>query len=197
MDDFLSTTLIMLFIMDPLGNIPVFLSVLKCVKPERRNKVLLRELFISLIVILVFFFIGKYVMSLMHFTQESISISGGLILLIIALKMIFPQKHDESENYNDEPFIVPLAVPLVAGPSAFAVIILLPQTPLKIMFTNLTAILIAWLITSMILACSTSLYRMLKEKGVRAVERLMGMLLVIMATQMLIDGIKVIIGATK
>ncbi|HBM17148.1 MAG TPA: hypothetical protein DD381_12520 [Lentisphaeria bacterium] len=197
MDAFLSTTLVMFFIMDPLGNIPIFLSALKSVKPDRRKKVLTRELFISLIVILLFFFIGKYIMSLMHFTQESISISGGLILLIIALKMIFPQSHDEAEKYEDEPFIVPLAIPLVAGPSAFAVIILLPQVPLKTMFLNLGAILTAWLVTAVILTFSTSLYKILKEKGVRAVERLMGMLLVIMATQMLINGIRTIISSSK
>jgi len=197
MDAFLSTALIMLFIMDPLGNIPIFLSALKGVKPERRKAVLIRELLISLIVILLFFFIGKYLISLLHLTQESISISGGLILLIIALKMIFPQKHDESEQYEDEPFIVPLAVPLVAGPSAFAVIILLPQTPIKTMFINLGAIIVAWLITATLLACSNILYKVLKEKGVRAVERLMGMLLVILATQMLIDGLKAIITSPK
>ena len=197
MKDFLSTALIMLFIMDPLGNIPVFLSVLKNVKPERRRTVLIRELIVSLIVLLAFFFIGKYIMSLMHLTGESISISGGLILLIIALKMIFPQKHEESEDTEEEPFIVPLAIPLVAGPSAFAVILLLPQTPTKVLFMNLAAIIVSWVITAIILAFSTNLYKILQEKGVRAMERLMGMLLVILATQMLIDGIKIIIAAPK
>ena len=136
MKTFLSTVLIMFFIMDPLGNVPIFLSVLKGVKPERRRSILIRELVISLIVLLIFFFVGKYVMSLLHLTQESISISGGLILLIIALKMIFPQKQELSEQSNEEPFIVPLAIPLIAGPSVFAVILLLPQTPVMTLILN-------------------------------------------------------------
>lgn len=197
MDSFLSTVLIMFFIMDPLGNVPVFLSILKGVKPERRRRVLIRELFISLIVLLVFFFVGKYIMSLLHLTQESISISGGLILLIIALKMIFPQRHEVAEHFEEEPFIVPLAIPLVAGPSAFAVILLLPQTPTSTLILNLSAILVAWFVTSIILACSTNLYKLLKVRGLIAMEKLMGMLLVILATQMLIDGLKIIIFAGK
>ena len=197
MDAFLSTALIMFFIMDPLGNVPVFLSVLKSVKPERRRRVLIRELFISLIVLLVFFFVGKYVMSLLHLTQESISISGGLILLIIALKMIFPQRRDISEQFEEEPFIVPMAIPLVAGPSAFAVILLLPQTPTTTLMLNLAGILLAWFVTAIILASSTMLYKLLKVRGLIAVERLMGMLLVILATQMLIDGLKTIILSSK
>lgn len=197
MDAFLSTVLIMFFIMDPLGNIPIFLSVLKGVKPERRRKVLIRELFISLLVILMFFFVGKYIMSLLRLTQESITISGGLILFIIALKMIFPQRREASDEVVEEPFIVPLAVPLVAGPSAFAVILLLPQAPAATLILNLSAILTAWLMTAIILASSTALYNILKLRGIIAVERLMGMLLVILATQMLINGLKIIIFAAR
>ncbi len=197
MKTFLSTVLIMFFIMDPLGNVPIFLSVLKGVKPERRRSILIRELVISLIVLLIFFFVGKYVMSLLHLTQESISISGGLILLIIALKMIFPQKQELSEQSNEEPFIVPLAIPLIAGPSVFAVILLLPQTPVMTLILNLCAMLTAWGISSVILACSTNLYKILKVRGLLAMEKLMGMLLVILATQMLIDGLKMVIHAGK
>lgn len=192
MDVFLSTVLIMFFIMDPLGNVPIFLSVLKGVKPERRRKVLIRELFISLIVLLIFFFIGKYVMSLLRLTQESISISGGLILLIIALKMIFPQRQNISEQSADEPFIVPLAIPLVAGPSVFAVILLLPQTPTSTLILNLGAVITAWTGTAIILSSSTYLHKILKVRGLIAMEKLMGMLLVILATQMLINGLKAI-----
>lgn len=180
--------------MDPIGNVPVFFSVLKTVPEERRKKILIRELVVALLILLVFFFIGKYLMNFLRLTQESISISGGIILFIIALKMIFPSSYGDFTEYpNQEPFIVPLAIPLVAGPSALAVILLLPQTPFEILVNNLLALCCAWTVSAVILVSSTKLYAIFKIRGLMAMERLMGMFLILMAVQMLLDGIKLMI----
>jgi len=196
MKEFLSTALILFLIMDPIGNVPVFLSVLKTVPEERRKKILVRELVVALLVLLIFFFIGKYLMNFLHLTQESICISGGIILFVIAVKMIFPFSYgDHVEHPDNEPFIVPLAIPLVAGPSALAVILLLPQTPFAVLVNNLLALFCAWIVSAAILVSSTRLYAILKIKGLMAMERLMGMLLILMAVQMLLDGIKMMLSS--
>ena len=195
MKEFLSTTLILFLIIDPIGNVPVYLSVLKTVPEERRKKILVRELVVALLVLLIFFFIGKYMMLFLRLTQESICISGGIILFIIALKMIFPYYSSDhhAEYFDNDPVIVPLAVPLVAGPSALAVILLLPQSPFAVLVSNLMALFCAWIISAAILVSSARLYAVLKIKGLMAMERLMGMLLILMAVQMLLDGIKIML----
>ena len=125
------------------------------------------------------------------FFQEAIFMSGGIILFIIALNMIFFLSYlDYVERSRDEPFIVPLAVPLVAGPSALTIIILLPQEPFTIFAGNLLALFFAWLVSAVILVSSTKLYAILTIRGLKAMERLMGMLLILMAVQMFLRGIK-------
>ena len=183
---FLSIAVTLFFIMDPLGNIPVFLSTLKQVSPDRRNKVLVRELLIALGFLILFFFVGKYFLNVLHLSNESISIGGGIVLFLIAVHMIFPPDKSTSDNLHGEPFIVPLAVPLVAGPSTLAVILLLDH---KNIGWSLLAIVVAWAVSSTILMFSTAFYKLLKERGLIAVERLMGMLLIIMSVQMFLDGI--------
>ena len=184
----LSFAVTLFFIMDPLGNIPLFLSALKEVPPRRRKIVLVRELLIALFFLLAFFFCGKYFLGMLHLSKESISIGGGIVLLVIALHMIFPPDKGGvmGENMSGEPFIVPLAIPLVAGPSTLAVILLQDHT---FMIWNLFAIVVAWLASSIILLFSTYFYKILKERGLIAVERLMGMLLIIMSVQMFLDGV--------
>ena len=194
MKSIISLAITLFFIMDPLGNIPVFISELNKVDPVRRKKVLLRELLIALTVLLLFFFLGDYFLDMLHLSTESISIGGGIILFIIAIRMIFPpEKHITQDNGNivksEEPFIVPLAIPLIAGPSALALVLLLNNNQPKLLFNNLTSLLIAWLANSIILYFSTYLFKVLKKRGLIALERLMGMLLVIMSIQMLLDGV--------
>lgn len=184
-----SIVLTLFLIMDPLGNIPLFLSALKDVKPERRNKVLIREVLLAFAVLLVFLFLGKYLLQLLSLQEETISIAGGIILFLIALRMIFPPERGVLTDHPEgEPFIVPLAIPLIAGPSILAALLLLqsgPNTTLEL----LTALTIAWGISAVILLSSTLLYRLLKERGLIAMERLMGMLLVMIAVQMFMNGV--------
>ena len=178
----------LLLIMDPLGNIPPFLSVLKHVQPDRRRKVLVREIFFAYIVLLVFLFLGKYLLRLLSLQEETISIAGGIVLFLIALRMVFPSDQAAGEALSGEPFLVPLAIPFIAGPSTLASLLLL-QTTTGSMFDLWIALTLAWLATAVILLSSTLLYRVLKERGLIAIERLMGMLLVMLAVQMFINGL--------
>lgn len=178
----------LLLVMDPLGNIPPFLSVLKYVQPERRRKVLAREIFFAYIVLLMFLFLGKYILRLLSLQEETISIAGGIVLFLIALRMVFPGDRTARETIAEEPFLVPLAIPFVAGPSTLASLLLL-QSSLNSTLQLWASVTLAWAVTAIILLSSTMLYRLLKERGLVAVERLMGMLLVMLAVQMFINGL--------
>lgn len=178
----------LLLIMDPLGNIPPFLSVLKHVQPERRRKVLMREILFAYVVLLVFLFLGKYILRLLSLQEETISIAGGIVLFLIALRMVFPDDRAARDMVGEEPFLVPLAIPLIAGPSTLASLLLLQSSPNSTL-RLWAALTLAWVVTAIILLSSTMLYRLLKERGLIAIERLMGMLLVMLAVQMFINGL--------
>ena len=184
-----SAVITLLLVMDPLGNVPIFLSVLKDVRPERRRRVLIREVLFAYLVLLFFFFLGRYFLQLLGLQQETISIAGGIVLFLIALRIIFPlESHVLASAPEGEPFIVPLAIPLVAGPSTLAALLLLrsgSDTTVEL----LLAVTIAWAVTAVILLSSNLLYKLLRERGLIAVERLMGMLLVMLAVQMFMNGV--------
>lgn len=188
--DIVSTAILLFMIMDPLGNMPIFLSVLNTVPEERRRKVLVREMIISLIVMLIFLFIGGHVMSLMGLRQESVAIGGGLVLMLIALKMVFPTKEGVLGHQPEgEPFIVPLAIPLIAGPSILAALMVMTHQFPGHPFQWLAAIFLAWGATAAIMLFSDRLLKILGKRGIIAMERLMGMILVILSVQLLLDGI--------
>ena len=187
-----SAALLLFLILDPLGNVPVFLSMLRRLPPQRQRIVLARELIIALAILLVVLFAGHWVLAGLHLRQESISIAGGIVLFLIGVKMIFPPAEGMFGEIPDgEPLIVPMAVPLIAGPSTMAALLLLAnQNPERT--TDWTiALVAAWLATAAILFSSTWLYRLLGPRALTALERLMGMLLVALSVQMILDGIAV------
>jgi len=185
-----SAALLLFLILDPLGNIPVFLSMLRTLPPARQRIVLARELLIALGVLMAFLWVGKYALELMHLRQESVAIAGGIVLFLIGLRMIFPPPEGlMGELPGGEPFIVPMAIPLVAGPSGMAAVMLMGSNdPARLGDWSL-ALLIAWAATAAILFSATYLYKLLGVRALTAVERLMGMLLVAISVQMLLDGI--------
>ncbi|MDX2418485.1 MAG: YhgN family NAAT transporter [Xanthomonadales bacterium] len=189
--DIISAATLLFLVMDPLGNIPVFLSVLDKVAPERRTRVLVRELLLALVVLVAFLYAGEMVLGFLGLSEHSIRIAGGIILFLIALKMVFPVARSSRavEELQGEPLLVPLAIPMVAGPSAMAVIMLLSTNEPGKMTDWLLALLIAWSISSVILVSATGLKRFLGQRGLVAIERLMGMLLIALAVQMLLEGI--------
>ena len=184
-----SAALLLFLILDPLGNVPVFLGLLKTLPPRRQRIVLLRELLIALVVLMLFLWGGKYALELMHLKQESVSIAGGIVLFLIGLRMIFPPAEGVmGELPGGEPFIVPLAIPMIAGPSGMAAVMLMgSKDPGRLGDWSL-ALLLAWVGTAAILFSATYLYKWLGPRVLTAVERLMGMLLVAISVQMLLDG---------
>lgn len=187
----LSAAILLFLILDPLGNVPLFLSLLKTLPPRRRRIVLARELLIALGVLLVFLFGGQYLLAVMHLRQESVSIGGGIVLFLIGIRMIFPSREGMfGELPEGEPFIVPMAVPLVAGPSGMAAVMLLSNSNDGRMGDWVLALLLAWAGTAAILFSATALYRWLGDRVLVAVERLMGMLLVALSVQMFLDGVQ-------
>jgi multiple antibiotic resistance protein len=190
--DLFSAVVTLFLIMDPIGNVPLFLSVLKSVPPERRRAVLVREIIVAYLVLLAFLLSGQYVMDYLRLDQETISISGGIVLFLIAVRMIFPGERSLiGEPIEGEPFIVPMAVPLLAGPSTLAALLLLERSAPTETEMLLVAVTIAWALSGVILLSSTFFYRVLRQRGLVALERLMGMLLVMLAVQMLMNGVEV------
>lgn len=188
--DTLSAALLLFLVMDPIGNVPVFLSLLKSVAPERRRLVLARELAIALVVLFAFLLGGQYILAALSLKQESVSITGGIILFLIGLRMIFPTPEGIfGEPEGGEPFIVPMAIPLIAGPSTMATLLLLGQESPGRTADWSIALLIAWAATALILSGSTALYRLLGPRVLSALEKLMGMLIVALAVQMTLDGV--------
>lgn len=185
-----SAALLLFLILDPLGNVPVFLSLLRPLTPQRQRVVLARELLIALVVLMLFLWCGKFALELMHLREESVSIAGGIVLFLIGIRMIFPRPEGLMGEIPDgEPFIVPMAIPLVAGPSGMAAVILMGSNdPARLGDWSL-ALMIAWVATAAILFSATYLYKWLGQRALTAVERLMGMLLVAISVQMLMDGI--------
>jgi multiple antibiotic resistance protein len=186
--DSLSAVVTLFLIMDPLGNVPIFLAVLKRVAPERRRKILVREVLIAYAVLLLFLLVGERVLELLQIQQETISIAGGIVLFLIAVRMIFPQAGTFAESSEGEPLVVPLAIPLIAGPSTLATLLLL-RADTESMVQLWLATTIAWLATAAILIAAPFFYRALGERGLVAMERLMGMVLVMISVQMFLNGV--------
>ena len=189
--EIISAATLLFLVMDPLGNIPIFLSVLEDVAPERRTRVLIRELLLALIVLALFLFFGQYLLGFLQLSEHSIRIAGGIILFLIALKMVFPVKRSAHavEEIQGEPLLVPLAIPMVAGPSAMAMVMLMATNNPDRMTDWALALLAAWFLSSIILVSANGLKRFLGKRGLIAMERLMGMLLIALAVQLLLEGI--------
>ncbi len=177
------------FIMDPLGNMPVANAILEGVDSHARAKILAREMIFALIILLLFLFAGNAIMDFMALSKSSLSLAGGVLLFIIALRIVFPPPDDGRAATVKDPFIVPLAMPMVAGPSTIAILLLLSRTRPEHLLDWSVALLLAWAGTAAIMTASPFLLRYLGDRGAHAMGRLMGMLLILLATQMLLNGV--------
>src|SRR5262245_23864578 len=187
----LSAAFLLLMVMDPMGNVPFFITALKHVDPSRHRHVVLRELLIALGVMVLFLFVGRYALQLLHISEHALTLAGGVILFLIAIRMVFPSSEQSMhEDVKGEPFIVPLAIPYVAGPSLLATESLLMSQDAGRWYEWLIALVLAWFVSSIVLYFSGSLRRVLGERGLIAVERLMGMILIAVSIEMLLKGWK-------
>ncbi len=177
-------------LMDPIGNIPFYISFLKGLDPKRQRKIIFRELIIALAIIILFTFVGEGLMGFLNVKEDTIQIAGGIILFLLCLKMIFPVPRDANDSlpHSTEPFIVPLAVPLVAGPGVLAAVMIYARQEAN-EWIMVGAILIAWIASLIILLASSFLKNILGWRGILALERLMGLILTLIAIQMFLSGV--------
>ncbi len=190
--DLLAFAVTLFLVLDPFGNAPVFHSVLSRIPESRMRKVLARELFIALLILLAFLFLGPHVLGFLGLRPHTLSISGGIVLFLIALGMVFPARSVLTrEDEDDEPLIVPLAVPLIAGPSSIALLLLIASKHPASLGWITIAVCGSWLAAASVLWCSPWILKWLGTKGSRALERLMGLMLILVAVQMFLDGVAI------
>jgi multiple antibiotic resistance protein len=195
--DFVSATVLLFIIMDPFGNIPVFHALIERYPRSQRLRIIAREMLIAYGVLLLFLIAGDTMLGTLGLDQPALSVAGGVVLFVIALRMVFPELGAQGPVVTpaEEPFIVPLAVPMIAGPSAVAAILLLVSSEPERMVEWWWAVSLAWLASAVVLLGSGLLMEMLGQRTLRALVRLAGMLLIMMAVQMLMDGVALYLSA--
>jgi MarC family membrane protein len=192
--DIFGIAVLVFLVTDPFGNIAIFLAALKNVAPERRMRIALRELLLALVLLMVFLTFGDKILSGLGLSREATAIAGGIILFVIAMRLIFPRPEGVLGDLPDgEPLLVPLATPAVAGPSALAVLMTLRNTHEGPLWELYLAVGLAWLATASILLQASWLQKFLGQRGLTAVERLTGMLLIMLSVDMLLDNLQSIL----
>lgn len=189
---FVSAFVLLLLVLDPFGSLPIFISVLKGVPPQRRTRVAIREAVIALGVLLGFMVTGQGFLTLMHLSERSLEVAGGVILLIIAIRMIFSSGSQiyASDGGAREPFIFPLAVPLLAGPSAMATVLLLASRQPHQLLQWVGAVSAAMLVCGAVMLAADRIRKLLGHSMVSAIEKLMGLVLTAVAVEMILAGLK-------
>ena len=187
---FASATILLLLITDPLGNIPIFVNSLRAVPPERRARVIVREVLIAFGLLLTFMFVGQSFLKAMSLSDVSLQIGGAVVLFLIALRMIFPPPPQDTPVPLAEPLIVPLAIPALAGPSAMATVLLLVSQAPERRMEWVAALTVTMLVCAVVLLLAERLQRVVGLRVVSAFERLMGLILVSISVEMLIRGLK-------
>jgi MarC family membrane protein len=190
--NFFQAFILLLLVTDPFGNVPLFVSALSHVPPARRARVIVRECAIAFLLLLVFMFFGRHFLAALQLTDIALRIGGGVILFLIALRMVFPQ---EGGVFGDreptaEPFIVPLAVPALAGPSALVTVLLFSSNSVAEMLLHVAVLSLVAVVWLLVLLSAERMQRALGPRVMTAFERLMGLILTAMAVEMLLAGIR-------
>ena len=189
---FLTALVLLLLVLDPFGSLPVFISVMRQVAPERRTRVALRESALAFGVLLAFMLTGQAFLALMRLSERSLEVAGGVILLIIAMRMIFATGGAvyAAEGKGREPLIFPLAVPLLAGPSAMATVLLLASRQPERLLSWIGALTVAMVVSAAVLLGADRIRRWIGSSMVSAIEKLMGLVLTAIAVEMILAGLK-------
>ena len=182
----------LILVMDPFGNIPLFITALKRVPQERRTKVLLRELMIALLIMMLFLFAGAKILAWLGIAKYSLGVSGGIVLFIMSIKLVFNSLGDEQTQLNqkdEEPFVVPLAIPLIAGPASLSMLLILSAGAPSKVFYLFIGVLIASFLNGLVLLLSFPISNILGRRGLIALERLTGLIMVLISVNMMMGGI--------
>ncbi|RZM75362.1 MarC family protein [Leptolyngbya iicbica] len=186
----ISAAIVLLLILDPFGNLVTINTLLSDVPPKKRQRIILRESLIAYGIMVLFLFGGNPLLSFFGVESHTLRISGGIILFLIALGMVFPSRSAMPSSLDSEPFIVPIAMPLIAGPSAIAALLVMAKSDPQLLGNWLGALTFSMGIVGVILWASPWIFQRLGPRGALAVERLMGMLLIILSVQMMLDGVE-------
>ena len=188
---FLSAVILLLLVLDPLGSLPVFIPIMRGVPPERRTLVAAREVLIAFGVLFAFMFFGEAFLRVMRLSERSLEVAGGVILLMVAIRMIFSHEGGVyGTPEGKEPFIFPLAVPLLAGPSAMATVLLLASRQPDRVLSWVGALACAMAVSGAVLLLCERIRRLLGDSVVAALEKLMGLVLTAIAVEMILAGLK-------
>jgi MarC family membrane protein len=188
---FVSAVVILVLVMDPIGNIPLFVSLLARVEAQRRLRVIARECAIALLVLVMFVLFGPALLGVLGISDSSLTIAGGVILFLVSLRMVF--RHPEGlfgDAEGGEPYIVPLAIPALAGPAAIATVVLQVSRAPERLLDWIAAVAVSMLVTLVVLLAADRIARLLGERTLMALERLMGLVLTAIAVEMLLRGIR-------
>lgn len=189
--NFISAVVLLLLVCDPFGNVPIFISALRDVPSERRRRIILRECLIAFAVLTVFVFVGQPFLDLLGLSELSLQIGGAVVLMLVAIRMVFPSPEGVyGQPPGGEPFIVPLAVPALAGPSALATVLLFVSRDPQRTWAWVAAIAVVMAVSAVILAFAERLQQWLGERVTVAFERLMGLVLAAIAVELMLRGIK-------
>ena len=188
---FLSAFILLLLVLDPLGSLPIFIPLMREVPPERRTRVALRELLIAFVVLFAFMVFGDVILRVMRLSERSLEVAGGVILLMVAIRMIFSAEGGVyGTPEGKEPFIFPLAVPLLAGPSAMATVLLLASRQPDRVMAWAGALTCAMAVSGAVLLLCDRIRKLLGDSVVAALEKLMGLVLTAIAVEMILAGLK-------
>jgi small neutral amino acid transporter SnatA (MarC family) len=189
--NFVSAVVLLLLVCDPFGNVPLFISALRHVPRPRRRRVILRECVIAFGVLTLFVFVGQPFLELLGLSELSLQIGGAVVLMLVAIRMVFPSPEGVFGHVpGGEPFIVPLAVPALAGPSALATVLLLVSRDPQRTWTWVAAIAVVMAVSALILAFAERLQHWLGDRVTVAFERLMGLVLAAIAVELMLRGIR-------
>jgi len=191
MDHLWSVIVSLFLVIDPFGNVPIVVTMLKNLDEKRRFWVIIRESVFALIAMTVFLFFGPTILLLMDVGQPSMGMAGGVVLFLIGLHMSFPERGGimGSNEVSKEPFLVPLAIPLIAGPGTLGMVMV---TYIRVhnYLESFVALMAAWIASTAILLLSGTVSRIMGQKGLEACQRLMGLALTAMAVNMFMTGFK-------
>lgn len=188
----INLAIILFLIMDPIGNISSFLNMVQGIPPARQRVIIIREMLIALVAMVAFNYLGEFIFHILSISETTLRLTSGAILFLVAIKILFPTTDSLRANLpSGEPFVTPLAIPLIAGPSLLATVMLFAHLEPS-QSVMLGSIIIAWIAALAVLFFAAPLQRILGNNGLMACERLMGLILVMLAIQRFLEGIQLL-----
>jgi multiple antibiotic resistance protein len=187
MSAFFALTLTLFFVIDALGNIPAYLRLLKPYDKKKQVHIAIRELVFALFIMIIFNYVGRILLKLLEINPATVQLAGGIVLFLIAIRLIFSSEEEGVKWKEQEPFIVPIATPIIAGPSVLAIIMIFAREESSSPIV-LCAIFLAWLLSTILFLCAQPIYNVVKDKGLNACQRLMGLIVALIAVQLFIQG---------